>query len=73
MILNMKYYTLSYVLDSKTICVRKKFKTRTHAINYAFNKMPIKTQILYEIEKAKHDIEYVCNNFNRIFISRCIK
>ena len=68
----MKYYILSYVLDHKTISVRKKFKTRNAAIAYIFRKLPRSTELLYEINRGNHFIEYVCNNFNRFFISRCI-
>ena len=72
MTVDMKYYTLSYVLDSRTICVRRKFKTRTQAINYAFDKLTLRSQVMYEINRGNHFIEYVCNNFNRIFVNRCI-
>ena len=61
----MKYYVIRGI--------NRKFKTRTAAIHYMFNKMPAKTQLLYEIEKDKHDIEYVCDNMQRFSIIRLVK
>ena len=68
----MKYYILSYVLNSETVIVRKKFKSRNDAIDYTFKRMPMNTELLYEIERGAHNIEYVCNNSNRFFVSRCV-
>ena len=69
----MKFYTLSYVLDHQTYVVRKKFRTRNEAIDYSFRQFPDNTQLLYEIVRDnKHDVEYVCSNFNRFFVSRCM-
>jgi hypothetical protein len=70
---NMKYYTLSYVVEHKTVFVRRRFKTRDEAINYSFKKLPTSAQLLYEINKGNHNIEYVCNNFNRFWVARCVK
>lgn len=70
---NMKYYILSYVVDGgRTIYVHKKFRTRIDAINYTFKKLPSNAELLYEINRGNHHIEYVCNNFNRFFINRCV-
>lgn len=67
----MTYYTLSYVLDHETVSVRRKFRTRDEAIAYTFKKLPYNAELLYEIDRGNHFIEYVCNNFNRFFVSRC--
>ena len=68
----MTYYILSYVTDGETVSVRKKFRTRNDAIDYTFKKLPMNAELLYEIDRGNHHIEYVCNNFNRFFINRCI-
>lgn len=68
----MTYYILSYVTDGKTVSVRKKFRTRNEAIDYTFKKLPRNAELLYEIDRGSHRIEYVCNNFNRFFINRCV-
>ena len=68
----MKYYILDYVVNSRTISVRRKFKTRNDAIKYSFKKLPYNTELLYEINRGNHNVEYVCNNCNRFFITRCV-
>jgi hypothetical protein len=71
--LYMKYYTLSYVSNNRTIFVSKRFKTRSEAINYAFKKLPLRVELSHEIDRGNHFIEYVCSNFNRFFVSRCYR
>lgn len=67
----MYYYNCMYVLDRKTVKVHRKFKTRTEAIDYVFRKLPMNSTLLYEIVRNdKHNVEYVCNSFNRFWVSR---
>lgn len=67
----MYYYNCMYVLDYETVKVHRKFKTRTEAINYVFKKFPSTSTLLYEIVRNdKHNVEYVCDDFNRFWVSR---
>ncbi len=67
-------YTLSGVLNGKRITFNKKFSSRNAAINYMFkyyeNNCFFNFRVEEEIEKSKHDIEYVYNYNNRFEIAR---
>lgn len=67
----VKYYTLSYTSDYKSIVVSRRFKTRNQAINYMFKKLPLSAQLSYEVDRGNHSIEYVCSNHSRFFVTRC--
>lgn len=67
----MRYYSLQYRTAERCAASRKKFKSRTAAINYAFNHFPSNAQLEYENELSKHVIEYICNNNIRFIVSRC--
>lgn len=66
-----KYYTLSYMSDYKSVVVARRFKTRNQAINYMFKKLPFSAQLSHEIDRGNHQIEYVCTNYSRFFVTRC--
>lgn len=67
----MYYYSCSYVLNHRTFNVHRKFKSRIQAIQYIFRLLPYNSTLLYEIVREdKHNVEYVCNNMNRFWISR---
>lgn len=66
----MKFYKLlivSPLADSN--CSSKKFKSRNEAINYAFKRLPLGTEVESEIiRNESNSIEYVCTNRSRITI-----
>ncbi len=72
----MKYYSLTGVVAGQTIQFRKKFKRRNDAINYMFkyygNHYLGNLTVEDTIEIKKHNVEYVCNQYNRFIISRSL-
>ena len=67
-------YTLSGVLNGKRILFNKKFSSRNAAINYMFKYYESNCfynfQVEEEIEKNRHDIEYVYDYNNRFEVAR---
>ena len=67
----MSYYTLSGFVGEEYFDTKKNFRTRNEAIHYAFkHHLPRNAQLVEEIFKTKHDVEYVCDEHIRFFISR---
>ena len=72
----MKKYTLEAVIDGETKRFSKKFNSRESAIDFIFayyNKRfmyNLRVNDEYNIHGNKHDVEYVCDHFNRFRISR---
>lgn len=72
----MKNYTLEAIIKGKTIKFDKKFNSRNSALNFIFDYLDkhylYNTEIIDEflINDQKHNVEYVCNDSNRIRICR---
>ena len=67
----MSIYKLSGFVGKSYFNSKKNFRTRDEAISYAFAHMlPSNVQLVEEIFKTKHDVEYVCEDQIRFFISR---
>ena len=71
----MNYYKLSAVVNDNEINVKKHFKTRKQAMDYAFKLLDREYVFDSEIEESyemegKHDIEYALNNANSFRIAR---
>ena len=72
----MKKYTLEAIVGGNTVKFSKKFDSRDSAINYIFNyynkryiyNLCVNEEI--EVKGDKHNIEYVCDNYNRFRIAR---
>lgn len=72
----MKQYEVLAVLNGSVVCIRKRFLSRTRAINYMLRYYEdhyiYSFQIEEEIPVEKHKIEYVCDNYNRFTVKRVI-
>lgn len=67
----MSYYKLCGFVRERYFNTKKIFRTRNEAIRYAFkHHLPYNAQLVEEIFKTKHDVEYVCDDHIRFFISR---
>lgn len=72
----MKKYILVAVVDGKNVSFDKKFKSRDDAIDYMFkyytDHFMYNIQVEEEFAKGddQHNVEYVCNNYNRFRIAR---
>lgn len=73
----MKYYELKAVVDGDTAKLKRNlFATRGDAINYMFKYYRMhyiyNLQVVdeYPINGNKHNIEYVCDFYNRFTINR---
>lgn len=70
----MKYYKLYGVINNQPVEVRKHFATRDDAIKRMFklySKNFINNIEINDInEKSKHNIEYICDPYNRFFVNR---
>lgn len=70
----MKKYKLNCVIQNKFISINKEFSSRSSAEEYAlyvFNREYRDVEVDRIIERNdKHNLEYVCDNYNRFFISR---
>lgn len=67
-------YSLTAIVNGETIKVNKLFHSRNAAIKYMFNYYEnnciYNMQLEDEFEKEKHNIEYVCNDYNRFRVAR---
>lgn len=68
----MKYYYKLKPNKNSFLLIYRKFKSRNAALNYMFSKLPSNSELDYENVISKHNIEYVCTDYNRFFIERCI-
>ena len=73
----MKYYILHAVVNGKeAILKRALFSSRQQAIDYMFDyydrhyMYSLQVTDEYQIDGNKHNIEYVCDNYNRFIITR---
>ena len=73
----MKYYTLTAIVNGKTEHLRRSiFSSRDEAINYMFDYyekhylFDKQVNDEYSVDGDKHNIEYVCDHFNRFRIAR---
>ena len=73
----MKYYTLSATVNGENSKLdRKYFSSREAAIEYMFKYFDrhylfnLQVNDEYQIGDDKHDIEYVCDYYNRFRITR---
>ena len=72
----MKRYTLQAVVDGEVVGFNKKFASRSKAIDYMFDyyskhyiqNMQVDEE--YYVNGNEHDIEYVCDYYNRFRIAR---
>lgn len=65
----MKYYTL-VGFNFKT---KKVFASRLAAIRYAFKHLRYNSQLIEEIDRGNHEIEYRCNDRQGFIIRREVK
>lgn len=67
-------YSLTGIIDGKTINYKKTFSCRTAAINYIFHfyerQLKLNPQVQDTFPISKHNIEYVIDYHNRFRISR---
>ena len=68
----MKYYILDGFSSRGYFLVKKRFRTREAAIQYAFKKLPANAEIQEEYNKGNHVVEYKCSEYVRFFVSRQI-
>lgn len=74
----MKYYDLAIVSNFQDVSIKKKFRTRSKAIDYALkylsNEGSRNIQLEDIIERSnKHNLEYICSDrYSRFFINRHI-
>lgn len=72
----MKRYTLQAVIDGEIKGFKRKFASRDEAIEYMFNYYSdhyyqnIQVDEEYCVNDNKHDIEYVCDYYNRFRVTR---
>ena len=72
----MKYYTLEAIIKGKPVKFEKAFSTRDSAIDYMFkyyDKHFMSNLVVNEeisVNGDKHNIEYVCDDFDRFRIKR---
>ncbi len=72
----MNKYTLEAVVDGDTIHFNRTFKSRDEAIDYIFHYydkhflVNLEVNEEYFIDDNKHNIEYVCDYYNRFRIAR---
>ena len=72
----MNKYTLEAVVDGDTIRFNRTFKSRDEAIDYIFHYydkhflVNLEVNEEYFIDDNKHNIEYVCDYYNRFRIAR---
>lgn len=71
----MKKYTLECIIQNNFVSVNKEFESRSSAEEYAlhvFNNeyKDVEVDRIIERNDDKHNLEYVCDNYNRFFISR---
>ena len=71
-----KFYTVRAIVHGEEKNIRRRFATRDAALNFV-EKFYAKEgyynfQVVDEYEKEKHNIEYVCDYFNRFNIKRVI-
>ena len=72
----MTKYTLEAVVDGDTIRFNRYFKSRDEAIDYIFHYydkhllVSLEVNEEYFIDGNKHNIEYVCDYYNRFRIAR---
>ena len=74
----MKFYTLNAVVRGKNVKIDKIFNTREDAINYMFKYYNrhflygLEVNEEYSIDGNKHNVEYVCNDYDRFRINRVV-
>lgn len=72
----MKRYTLQAVVDGEVVGFNKKFASRNKAIEYMFNYYSnhyyqnIQVEEDFYVNGNIHDIEYVCDYYNRFRVTR---
>ena len=72
----MKRYTLQAVVDGELIGFKRKFASRNKAIDYIFDYYSkhyyqnIQVDEEFFVNGNEHDIEYVCDYYNRFRITR---
>lgn len=67
----MKYYYKLKTNKNSFLSICRKFKSRNDALNYMFKKLPNNSELDYENVISKHNIEYVCTDYNRFSIECC--
>lgn len=74
----MKFYTLNAVVRGKNVNIDKIFNTREDAINYMFKYYNrhflygLEVNEEYSIDDNKHNVEYVCDDYDRFRINRVV-
>ena len=74
--MNKHTYTLEAIVNGDYIKVNHLFKSRDEAINYIFHYYEkhlltsLRVDEEYFIDGNKHDVEYVCDYYNRFRIMR---
>ena len=72
----MKKYYYKLKSNQKTLfsflLAYRKFKTRSDALNYMFDRLPANSELEYENVISKHNIEYICTDHSRFSIERCM-
>ena len=74
----MKFYTLNAVVRGKNVNIDKVFNTRDDAINYMFKYYKkhflygLEVNEEYSIDDNKHNVEYVCDDYDRFRINRVV-
>ena len=78
-VVEMKYYILNAVVNGKDVHLKRAwFSSRQQAIDYMFDyyekhfMYSLQVSDEYQIDGNKHNIEYVCNNYNRFTINRVV-
>ena len=76
----MKYYELTAVVDGDTAKLKRNlFISRDDAIKYMFDYYKahyiynLEVEEEYPIDGNKHNIEYVCDFYNRFTINRIVR
>ena len=76
----MKYYILSAIVNGKEPSLKRRmFSSRVEALNYMFDYyernglFDMQVNDEYSVDGDKHNIEYVCNYYNRFTISRQVR
>ena len=74
----MKKYALTAIVDGDIIINNKVFSSRDRAIEYIFNyysnhyNKDLSVEDEYYVGDDKHNIEYVCDYYNRFRVARVI-
>lgn len=68
----MKYYYKLKTNKNSFLSVCRKFKSRSAAINYMFDRLPDTIELYREKVISKHNIEYICTDHSRFSVERCV-